>query len=90
MQKNIKIKVEVENENFIFAIIICFLCNIPIKIIKCSKNENTNARWMVSNFHKHFLKHLSNIPSNTQNDTSTASRTSLKKSSLLTFGFSKN
>lgn len=44
---------------------------------------------MVSNFHKHFLKHLSNTSSNTQNDTSIASRTSFKKSSLLTSYFSK-
>lgn len=86
LAKYIKIKVEVGDENFIFATISCFLCNTSIKIIKCGKNENnTNARWMVSNFYKHFLKHLSN----TQNDISTASRTSFKKSSLLTSYFSK-
>lgn len=86
LSKNIKIKVEVGDENFIFATVKCFLCGTSIKIIKCGKNENnTNARWMVSNFYKHFLKHLSN----TQNDTSTSSRTSVKKSSLLTSYFSK-
>lgn len=78
---DIKIKVEVKDENFIFATVSCFLCNTLIKIIKASKNEdNTSARWMVSNFYKHFSKHL--------NDISSASQAHLKKSSL-TFYFSK-
>lgn len=78
--KNIKIKVEVRDENFIFATVNCFLCNTSIKIIKSNKNENnTSTRWMVSNFYKHFLKHLN----------STSIVPPFKKSSSLTSYFSK-
>lgn len=63
----LEVECKIENENSLICRVTCLLCANKIKIYKLRRKESYNLRWVNSNFHNHFSKHLLDISSDKEN-----------------------